>query len=29
MGQTTLGEKWLEKQGLVSVRERWIAFHYA
>jgi RNA-directed DNA polymerase len=27
--QSGMTNKWLEKQGLVSVRERWIAFHYA
>ena len=27
--QSGMTNKWLEQQGLVSVRERWIAFHYA
>ena len=27
--QSGMTNKWLEKQGLVSVRERWITFHYA
>jgi len=27
--QSGMTNQWLEKQGLVSVRERWIAFHYA
>lgn len=27
--QSGMTNKWLERQGLVSVRERWIAFHYA
>ncbi len=27
--QSGMTNKWLEQQGLVSVRDRWIAFHYA
>lgn len=27
--QSGMTNKWLEEQGLVSVRDRWIAFHYA
>jgi len=27
--QSGMTNQWLEKQGLVSVRERWIKFHYA
>lgn len=27
--QSGMTNKWLEKQGLISVREQWIKFHYA